>query len=254
MDVVWSAEPIRGRGGEPSLLDDPDLRPFGYAAPWEGLRCDHHARGRVEWTPFVIRWGRRADGARYQDLLFRLPAIRSCCVADDFRRAAWWHDVEWAVRVWGEADGGSLADELAAHRAAILHELRAVIPRPTPAALRDFAAFRADRDAEDASRDRANRAFWEALVRQDADQRWRQARSGAGFGAGPRPGGIDPGLADCFAVLRLPPDATLAQVRARHRALAMIHHPDRGGDPAEFLVVQDAYERASALIRSRSGR
>ena len=56
-----------------------------------------------------------------------------------------------------------------AHRAAILHELRAVIPRPTPAALRDFAAFRADRDAEDAARDRTNRAFWETLVRQDAE-------------------------------------------------------------------------------------
>ena len=254
MDVVWLEEAVRGRGGGPRLWDDPELRVFGYAEPWADLSCEHHARGRSEWTPFVIRWERRADGGKRQELLFRLPTIRSCCITDDFRRAAWWHDVDWAVRVWGEADAGALRDELMIHRAEILAEIRALIPKPTPAGVRAFADFRAERDDEDAARDLANQRYWEAMVQQDQARRWTD-RAGSGFGSGshaPRSGPTPAG--DCFAVLRLRPDATLAQVKARHRSLVLLHHPDRGGDPAEFLVVQDAYERALTLVRGRPGK
>ena len=45
-----------------------------------------------------------------------------------------------------------------------------------------------------------------------------------------------------FSVLGLCPDATLRDVRRAYRRLALIHHPDRGGDPAKFREVTDAFE------------
>ena len=49
-----------------------------------------------------------------------------------------------------------------------------------------------------------------------------------------------------LATLGLDPDATLEQVKASHRRLVKVHHPDSGGDPAKFREVQVAYERAVA--------
>ena len=45
-----------------------------------------------------------------------------------------------------------------------------------------------------------------------------------------------------YAVLGLPPDATDAEIRARHRALVLEHHPDRlvgHGVPAEFITTAE---------------
>jgi len=236
MFIVWQKRPVKGRGGGSPLLDDPELRNFGYAPPWRGLRCEHHGGGRVEWTPFVVEANRR-DGQLRQDLLYRLPAIRSCCIEDDFNRAAWWHDVDWAIKLWGEQGDRSLDAELARNRATILADLRQVIRKPTPASIRDFATFRSAREAEDQARDEANRTYWAKQTRQhheevQADQERRPS--------------------DCFAALNLRPDATLDQVKARHRELVKQHHPDRGGDPAKFRVMRDAYERAVADLERRS--
>ena len=143
MFIAWQKLPVKGRGGGPFLAGDP-----GYAPPWRGLRCEHHGGGRAEWTPFVAQPERHAGQLR-QKLIYALPPIRSCCVEDDFHRAAWWHDVDWAVKLWEELGDGPILDELSRDRAAILAEIREVVRKPSPAGLRDFAAFRAEREAED---------------------------------------------------------------------------------------------------------
>ena len=79
MAIAWQQVTIRGRGGGPPLLSDPELRNLGYAPPWAELRCEHHGNGRVDWTPFIVEDERR-DGQIRQNLVFRLPSIRSCCV------------------------------------------------------------------------------------------------------------------------------------------------------------------------------
>ena len=245
MYIAWQQLPVKGRGGGP-FLDGPP----GYAPPWRGLRCDHHGGGRDEWTPYVVEDERR-DGMVRQRLVFQLPPIRSCCIQDEFTRAAWWHDVDWAIRLWAELDAGPRAADRVNDRAGIAADLRAVIRKPSPAGIRDFTAFRAAREGEDHARDEANRIYWTRQVEQEREHGQGQGhrqKKGGGRGAEPPP-------ADCFAVLGLKPDATLARVKARHRALAMSHHPDRGGDPARFREVQDAYERALADIERRtSGR
>jgi curved DNA-binding protein len=48
--------------------------------------------------------------------------------------------------------------------------------------------------------------------------------------------------------LFLPATATLDQVEARYRDLARKHHPNRGGDQAEFVRVQEAFEQAREIL------
>jgi curved DNA-binding protein CbpA len=47
------------------------------------------------------------------------------------------------------------------------------------------------------------------------------------------------------------PPVTPDQVKQRYRMLAMRHHPDRGGDAAAFVLVNDAYREALSLARPR---
>ena len=223
--IAWQADPIKGRGGGPFLVGESEGL-AGYAEPWRGLRCEHHGGGRTVWTPFLVVDERR-DGKLRQQLLYRLPAIRSCCVADDFHRAAWWHDVDWALKLWADLGDASQADTLARDRSAILAGLREVVPKPTPAGLRAFATFRSEREAEDQARDLANGAYWAEQVRRHQPQ--------PDTPAVPQP-------SDGFRILNLPQSATLDQIKARHRVLAKLHHPDRGGEPARFRTIQAAYE------------
>ena len=233
--VAWQTMTVKGRGGGPFLAGDPADPHLGYALMWRNLRCEHHGPTRTEWTPWIVRVA-RTDGQVRQTLVVGLPTIRSCCIADPFHRTAWWHDVEWAFKIWRELGESLLADELAGAEATILTELRAVIPRPTPAGVRDFAAWRADRDAEDQARDEAIRSFWTRRLRvQEPTESARPE---------PRP-------AECFAVLGLKASATLDQVKASHRRLAKQHHPDRGGEPTRFREIQTAYERAVADLARR---
>lgn len=48
-----------------------------------------------------------------------------------------------------------------------------------------------------------------------------------------------------LATLGLAPAATNGDIKATWRRLAMRHHPDRGGDHAEFIRLKTAYERLS---------
>ena len=55
---------------------------------------------------------------------------------------------------------------------------------------------------------------------------------------------------DPFAVLGLPPTATLADVRAARRRLAKSVHPDHGGDEARMREVNRAFDLAvKAILR-----
>lgn len=62
--------------------------------------------------------------------------------------------------------------------------------------------------------------------------------------------GSDRPVVDFFAVLGLGPDADEAAVRRAFRTRARDTHPDRGGDAAAFLRVNQAYE----ALRTPEGR
>jgi DnaJ-class molecular chaperone len=47
---------------------------------------------------------------------------------------------------------------------------------------------------------------------------------------------------DYYSTLGVPKGASEAEIKQAYRKLAMKHHPDRGGDPAQFQKIQEAYE------------
>jgi hypothetical protein len=49
-------------------------------------------------------------------------------------------------------------------------------------------------------------------------------------------------------VMGVRPDATADEIRRRYRQLARTCHPDRGGDPREFVRLQQAYEAMLAAL------
>ncbi len=53
---------------------------------------------------------------------------------------------------------------------------------------------------------------------------------------------------DACRLLDVKPSATLRQLKARWRALAMVHHPDHGGDPTMFRTYLEAYEIVKASL------
>mgnify|MGYP001389763773 CR=1 FL=1 len=48
---------------------------------------------------------------------------------------------------------------------------------------------------------------------------------------------------ECFAQLNLKTDASSDEVKKAYRKLAMIHHPDKGGQEKTFKLISEAYER-----------
>ena len=50
---------------------------------------------------------------------------------------------------------------------------------------------------------------------------------------------------DDWAALELPPGADADAVRKAYKKLALRHHPDKGGDPAQFRRVAEAYVNLS---------
>lgn len=52
-----------------------------------------------------------------------------------------------------------------------------------------------------------------------------------------------PNGCDDYAVLGLPPGATLQEVKAAYRRLAKVYHPDAGGDPEIFVKIHAAYQK-----------
>ena len=45
-----------------------------------------------------------------------------------------------------------------------------------------------------------------------------------------------------------------AEVKAAYHQLAMIHHPDKGGDPEKFKAISAAYAELSSLLKNRCVR
>lgn len=52
-----------------------------------------------------------------------------------------------------------------------------------------------------------------------------------------------------YRTLGIKKNATADQIRAAHRKMVMEYHPDRGGDPAQFIAIQKAYELLIDPIR-----
>jgi len=50
----------------------------------------------------------------------------------------------------------------------------------------------------------------------------------------------DPALLESFG---LPPDASLADIKKKFRQLALLTHPDTGGDPEQFLELMERYQK-----------
>lgn len=66
----------------------------------------------------------------------------------------------------------------------------------------------------------------------------------AGFEA--LPAGGDTGW---HVVLDIAPTATLAEIETAWRRLVKTHHPDKGGDPERFRLIQTAYQQAREAQR-----
>ena len=62
----------------------------------------------------------------------------------------------------------------------------------------------------------------------------------------PRASNVPLELMQAYARLYLLPSAPKEVVRAAHRALAQIHHPDRGGNIEKMVEINLAFDRISA--------
>jgi len=54
-----------------------------------------------------------------------------------------------------------------------------------------------------------------------------------------------------YALLGVAAHASPDEIRTAFRRLALVHHPDHGGDPAAFIALKRAYDRALARRRRR---
>ncbi|MBA7557336.1 Co-chaperone protein DjlA [subsurface metagenome] len=57
-------------------------------------------------------------------------------------------------------------------------------------------------------------------------------------------------LADAYAVLGLPPTASMEEVKRNYKHLAAVFHPDKGGYTEAMVLLNQAYER---IQKHRSG-
>jgi hypothetical protein len=222
MFIVWRQRPVTSdRRAELFFQSEAGRGEAPDPPAWQPLACEHRGPGRVCWVPCLVQ-AVRGDGVTRQRLLRRLPAIRSCCLADHFVRAAWWYAVSAEIRCWERNPAGPEAQALRRDRRNLLAKLREVVPPPTRAGLAAFTKYRLEREAQ--------------RRRLQGESRGRARREG--------PGGAAPSGGRWWEVLGLPEGATAEQVKARYRELALRHHPDRGGDPEQFHCVRSAYEEA----------
>jgi len=55
-----------------------------------------------------------------------------------------------------------------------------------------------------------------------------------------------------YHLLQLQAEVSLAEVRTRYRELAKRYHPDAGGNHADFLALQQAYEQVMEYLQTHS--
>ena len=58
----------------------------------------------------------------------------------------------------------------------------------------------------------------------------------------------------CLTVLGLLPPVTAEDVKQAYLAKAMTMHPDRGGDPEQFILLQKAFEEANDFVQFKAGK
>jgi hypothetical protein len=68
------------------------------------------------------------------------------------------------------------------------------------------------------------------------------------------PNHSEPDVPGCLATLGLRPPLTLEDVKQAYLAKAMAMHPDRGGDPAEFVKLQAAFEEANDYVKFKASK
>lgn len=51
---------------------------------------------------------------------------------------------------------------------------------------------------------------------------------------------------EAYEVLGIAPSDSYEHARKRYRHLVKLHHPDRGGDPSDFLKVKAAWDTVNA--------
>lgn len=59
---------------------------------------------------------------------------------------------------------------------------------------------------------------------------------------------------DCLVVLGLLPPVTLEDVKQAYLAKARTMHPDRGGDPVQFMKLQKAFDEANEFVRFKASK
>jgi hypothetical protein len=64
----------------------------------------------------------------------------------------------------------------------------------------------------------------------------------------------EPDVPACLAMLGLRPPLTLEDVKQAYLAKAMAMHPDRGGDPAEFVKLRAAFEEANDYVKFKASK
>src|SRR5215475_4768332 len=65
---------------------------------------------------------------------------------------------------------------------------------------------------------------------------------------------LPPDRPSFMAVLGLLPPYELADVKAAYRDKVLVAHPDRGGDPAAFIRIKQAYDQAVEYATFRKSR
>ena len=59
---------------------------------------------------------------------------------------------------------------------------------------------------------------------------------------------------ECLTILGLRPPLTLEDVKQAYMAKAMRAHPDRGGDPQEFIRLQRAFDEATEFVKFKASK
>ncbi|MCE9631008.1 MAG: hypothetical protein K8S94_09905 [Planctomycetia bacterium] len=72
--------------------------------------------------------------------------------------------------------------------------------------------------------------------------------------ASPSPPLPDSGHPECLAILGLRPPLTLEDVKQAYLAKALKAHPDRGGDPQEFIRLQKAFDEANDFVKFKASK
>ena len=83
---------------------------------------------------------------------------------------------------------------------------------------------------------------------------WRQRRMTSQSPSSRDPSPASPHHPKCLAVLGLLPPVTAEDVKQAYLAKAMAMHPDRGGDPAQFVLLQKAFEEANDFVQFKAGK